>query len=132
VELIATVGFAGVTAIDFRVGALRVKVAMMVVATAGIVKVHVGLVVFGHGALQLVNAEFAPTVAVRVSCVAAVTFAVQPLAEPLVQLIPAPVTVPAPVPWIWTVRRGAATAVTLIAPDVPVMDVVSVSVAVMV
>jgi hypothetical protein len=98
VELIGTVGFAGVTAIDFNVGALSVNVAVTIVAVSGIVNVHVRLVVFGQIALQLVNAEFAPAIAISWTSVPAAKFAVQPAVDPLTQLIPAPVTVPAPVP----------------------------------
>jgi hypothetical protein len=127
-ELIGSVGFAGVTAIDFSVGPLRVNVAVTICAVAGIPNAHVVLPL-SQMALQLVNAEPAAAVAVSVTSVPTVTFAVHPFAEPLTQLIPLPVTVPAPVPAVCTVNNTAATVVTLMAPDVPVIDAVTVSVA---
>src|ERR1700690_2866920 len=117
---------------DCRVAGFFVNVAMIVVGVAGIVNVHVALVSVGHTAFQFVNVEPAAAVAVSVTCVPAVMLAVQPLFEPLVQLMPAPDTVPVPVPAVCTVKSGVATALTAIAPAVPVIDPVTVSVAVIV
>jgi len=100
-ELIGSVGFAGVTAMDFSVGALSVNVAVTIVVVAGIVNEQV-VVALSQMALQLVKVEFAPGIAVSVTCVPADTLTVHPLAEPLVQLIPLPVTVPVPVPAVCT------------------------------
>jgi hypothetical protein len=132
VELIGTVGFAGVTAMDCSVGGFFVNVAVIIVVVAGIVNVHVAFVRFGHTALQFVNVEPAAAAAVSVTCVPAVTLVVHPFAEPLVQLIPAPVTVPVPVPAVCTTNCGAATALTVIVPDVPAIEAVIVSVTVIV
>jgi hypothetical protein len=104
VELIGSVGFAGVTAIDFSVGPLSVNVAVTICAVAGIANAQVELPL-SQMALQLVNVEPVAAIAVSVTCVPAVTFAVHPLAEPVVQLIPVPVTVPEPVPAVATVSR---------------------------
>jgi hypothetical protein len=53
-------------------------------------------------------------------------------AEPLMQLIPLPVTVPVPVPAVCTVNCTVAAVLTLMVPDTPVIDAVTVSVAVIV
>jgi hypothetical protein len=53
-------------------------------------------------------------------------------AEPLVQLIPLPVTVPVPVPAVCTVNCTVPAVPTTIVPDTPVIDAVTISVAVIV
>ena len=128
-ELIGCVGFAGVTAIDFSVGPVAVNVAVTICAVDGMVKPHV-VVELSQMALQLVNVDPVAGAAVRVTCVPAATFVVQPLLEPVVQLIPLPVTVPVPVPAVCTVNIDVTTALTLIVPEVPVIVFVTVSVAV--
>jgi hypothetical protein len=132
VELIGSVGFVGVTAIDCSVAGFFVNVAVTIVAVAGIANVHVVPVVLVQGVVQLVNDEPFAAAAVSVTCVPVAKFVVHPLAEPLVQLIPLPVTVPVPVPALCTTNCGFATAETLMAPDVPVILAVTVSVAVIV
>ena len=102
-ELIGSVGFAGVTAIDFSVGPAAVNVAVTIVAVDGMVKPHV-VVELSQMALQLANVDPVAGAAVRVTCVPAATLAVHPLFEPLAQSIPLPVTVPAPVPAVCTVN----------------------------
>lgn len=71
---------------------------------------------------QPVKIELASGLATRVTCVAGMVFEIeaeQPAVDPLVQDIPAPVTVPLPVPPVLAVRRyvlGANCAVTVFAP----------------
>ena len=115
---------------DCSVAGFFVNVAMIVVGVAGIVNVHVALVRVGHTAFQFVNVEPSSGIPTKLTCVPAVMLAVQPLFDPLLQLMPAPATVPVPVPTVCTVKSGVATALTVIAPEVPVIDPVTVSVAV--
>jgi hypothetical protein len=112
-ELVGSVGFAGVTAIDFSVGAFRVNVAVIIVAVAGIANAHT-LVPLSQKALQLVNVEPDAAFAVSVTCVPGARLTMQPFAEPVMQLIPLPVTVPVPVPAVATVNR---------LPPVPLLNV---------
>lgn len=133
-ELIGSVGFAGVTAIDFSVAAAAVNVAVTVSAAAGIVNVHVA-----PPTVHIVGAPFHPpnvdpfvTPCVNTTCVPAGKLAMHPFAEPLVQLIPFPVTVPVPVPAVCTISCTVAAVLTLIVPDTPVIVAVTVSVAVIV
>jgi hypothetical protein len=105
-ELIGSVGFAGVTAIDFNIAAPAVNVAVTVSAAAGIVNVQVV-----PATVHIVGAPFHPanvepfvTPCVSTTCVPAARLAVHPFAEPLTQLIPAPVTIPVPVPAVMTVN----------------------------
>jgi hypothetical protein len=133
-DLIGSVGFAGVTAIDFNVAAAAVNVAVTVSAVAGIVNEQVA-----PARAHIVGAPFHPAnveppviICVSTTCVPAARLTMQPLAEPLTQLIPLPVTVPLPVPMACTVNCTVATAVTLIGADEPVIDDVSASVAVIV
>jgi hypothetical protein len=112
-ELVGSVGFTGVTAIDFSVGAFSVNVAVRVVALFGIVIMQV-LLLLSQIVLQLVNVEPAAAFAVSTTCVPAARLTVQPFAEPVMQLIPFPVTVPVPVPAVATVSR---------LPPVPLLNV---------
>jgi hypothetical protein len=66
-ELIGSVGFVGVTAIDFSVAGFSVNVAVTIVAVAGIVNVQVALVLLGQMLLQPPNVEFAPGASVSVT-----------------------------------------------------------------
>jgi hypothetical protein len=106
-ELIGSVGLAGVTAIDFNVAAPAVNVAVTVSAIAGIVNVQVApATVHIVGApLHPANVEPPVTACVNTTCVPAAKLTMHPLAEPLTQLIPLPITVPVPVPEVATVSR---------------------------
>jgi hypothetical protein len=105
-ELIGSVGFAGVTAIDFNVAAAAVNVAVTVSAEAGIVNVQVApATVHEVGApFHPANVEPFVTACVNTTCVPAGRLAMHAFAEPLVQLIPLPVTIPVPVPAVTTVN----------------------------
>jgi hypothetical protein len=133
-ELIGSVGFAGVTAIDFNVAAAAVNVAVTVSADAGIVNEQVApATVHEVGApFHPANVEPFVTACVNTTCVPAGRLAMHAFAEPLMQLIPLPVTVPVPVPAVCTVNCTVAAVLTLIAPDTPVIVAVTVSVAVIV
>ena len=133
-ELIGSVGFAGVTAIDFNVAAVAVNVAVTVSADPGIVNEQVA-----PATVQEVGAPFHPAnvepfvpACVNTTCVLAGRLAMHAFAEPLVQLIPLPVTVPVPVPAVTTVSCTVVAVPTLIVPDTPVIVAVTVSVAVIV
>ena len=65
--MIGSVGFVGVTAMDFSVAAFSVNVAVTMVAVAGIVNVQVALVLLGQMLLQPPKVESAPGVSVRVT-----------------------------------------------------------------
>ena len=66
-ELIGSVGFVGVTAMDVSVAAFSVNVAFTICAVAGIVNVHVALVLFGQMLLQPPNPEPAFGVSISVT-----------------------------------------------------------------
>lgn len=115
-ELNGSVGFAGVTAIDFNVAPAAVNVAVTVSAVAGIVNVQVApATVHIVGApLHPANVEPFVTACVNTTCVPAAKLTMQPLAEPLTQLMPFPITVPVPVPAVATASR---------LPPVPLLNV---------
>jgi len=101
--LIGSVGLVGVTAMDVSVAAFSVNVAFTICAVAGIVNVHVALVLLGQMLLQPPNPEPEFGVSVSVTWLPAVTVVVHPAELPLMQVIPEPVTVPVPVPLVVTV-----------------------------
>jgi hypothetical protein len=115
-EPIGSVGFAGVTAIDFNVAAPAVNVAVTASATAGIVNVQVAPATVHIVGVPLHPANVEPlvTACVNTTCVPAAKLTMQPLADPLTQLIPLPITVPVPVPAVATVSR---------LPPVPLLNV---------
>ncbi len=114
-ELIGSVGFAGVTAIDFNVAAAAVNVAVTVSADAGIVNVQVApATVHEVGApFHPANVEPFVTACVNTTSVPAGRLAVHAFAEPLTQSIPLPVTVPVPVPAVTTVNGCVAPPLTM-------------------
>ena len=105
-DLIGSVGFAGVTAMDFNVAVAAVNVAVTVSAVPGIVNEQVA-----PATVQEVGAPFHPAnvelfvpACVNTTCVPAGRLAMHAFVEPLVQSIPLPVTVPVPVPAVTTVN----------------------------
>ena len=80
------------------VAGFSVNVAPTTCAVAGIVNVQVALVLLGQIVLHPPNPEPEFGTSVSETCVPGVTFVVHPAVEPLTQLIPAPDTVPEPVP----------------------------------
>jgi hypothetical protein len=114
-ELIGSVGFAGVTAIDFNVAAAAVNVAVTVSADAGIVNAQVApATVHEVGApFHPANVEPFVTACVNTTCVPAGRLAMHAFVEPLTQSIPLPVTVPVPVPAVTTVNGCVAPPVTM-------------------
>jgi len=104
------VGVAGNMAIDTSVGPVpRLNVAVTFCPEAGIVNEHVAVVLPAHGALHPVNVDPVAAAAVSVTAVPEARFTAQPVLEPVVQVIPFPVTAPAPVPAVATVSGNVVT-----------------------
>jgi hypothetical protein len=114
-ELIGSVAFAGVTAIDFNVAAAAVNVAVTVSADAGIVNVQVAPATVHEVGVPFHPANVEPfvTACVNTTCVPAGRLAMHAFVEPLTQSIPLPVTVPVPVPAVTTVNGCVAPPLTM-------------------